>query len=60
MTSRLGDEAEKVIVSIPHEGKDNVKIWRWSLIPFLRYLEHKIHAEINGCLSLRFEGVGFP
>ena len=45
MTSWLGDQAEKVIVSIPHQGKDTVKIWKWLLIPFLRYLKHKIHTE---------------
>ena len=45
MTSWLGDQAEKVIVSIPDHGKDTVKIWRWLLIPLLRYLEHKIHTE---------------
>ena len=26
MTSRLGDQAEKGTVSIPHQGKDSVKI----------------------------------
>ena len=43
MTSWLGDQAEKIIVSILHQGKDTVKIWRWLLNLFLRYLKHKIH-----------------
>ena len=29
MTSWLSDQTEKLIVSIPHEGKDTVKIWTW-------------------------------
>ena len=45
MTSWLGDQAEKDILSIPHQGKDTVKIWKWLLIPFWRYLKHKIHTE---------------
>ena len=35
-TSWLSDHTEKGSVSIPHHGKDTVKIWRWFLIPFLR------------------------
>ena len=46
MTSWLGDQAEKVIVSIPHQGKDTVKIWRWLLIPFLRYLLMRAHVRV--------------
>ena len=30
MTSWLGDQTEKVIVSIPHHAKDTVKISRFS------------------------------
>ena len=28
MTSWLSEQAEKLIVSIPHQGKDTVKIWK--------------------------------
>ena len=45
MTSRLGDQAEKGTVSIPHQGKDSVKIWRLLLIPFLRYRKHKMYTD---------------
>ena len=60
MTSWLGDQTEKVTGSIPYQGKDTVKILRWLLIPFLRYIEHKIHTKINVCLSSRFDPLGFP
>ena len=45
MTSRLSDEAEKGTVSIFHQGKDTVKIWRLLLIPFLRYRKHKMYTD---------------
>ena len=45
MTSRLSDEAEKGTVSISHQGKDTVKIWRLLLIPFLRYRKHKMYTD---------------
>ena len=36
MTSWLSDQTEKLNYTIPHQGKDTVKIWTWLLIPFWR------------------------
>ena len=59
ITKMVAYQLDLIIVSIPHQGKDTVKIWRWLLIPFLRYLEHQIHTEINGCFSSRFMLLAF-
>ena len=59
ITKMAAYQLDLITLSIPHQGKDTVKIWRWLLIPFLRYLEHKIHTEINARSSLRFFFLSF-
>ena len=54
MTSWLSDHTEKLILAIPDNDKDTVKISTWLLILFLRYHGPKIRTEFFEKLFVYF------